>query len=260
MHWKTMERMGNKMNAMEWARSYGTLLRWQGLRFKTVLPFVVIAQFFTGIGTVIGFGYLIPKLDTASATYLVTGAPTLTLITLGLVLVPQFVAAAKAEGSLEYMWSLPIPRMAYLAADLTIWVFATLPGVIIALIVGSMKYDFSLQVSPLAIPVFMLIVLTATTVGYAIAVLSPKAELVNLITNFIIFCLFLFSPINFPIERLPDWLAGLHRILPVKYAADAVRGTLVQGYTDDLGLALAVLGVWCLVGLGINYVVATRRK
>ncbi|NIS80784.1 MAG: ABC transporter permease [Anaerolineales bacterium] len=248
------------MTAMNWMQSYRTLLRWQGLRFKPVFPFVVLVQFFTGVGTVIGFGFLVPKIDMASATFLVTGGPTLALITLGLVLVPQLVATGKAEGSLEYMWSLPIPRMAYLAADLTIWMVATMPGVIVALIVGAVKYDFALQVSLLVVPVFMLIVLTATTVGYTIAVLSPKPELVGLITNFIIFCLFLFSPINYPVERLPGWLANLHRVLPVKYAADAVRGTLVSGYSDDLGLALAVLSAWCLIGLGVNYVVATRRK
>jgi ABC-2 type transport system permease protein len=150
--------------------------------------------------------------------------------------------------------------MAYLAADLTIWMFAVLPGVIVTLIIGSIKYDFALQVSALALPVFLLIVLTATSVGYAIALLSPKPELVSLITNIIIFGLFLFSPINFPVGRLPNWLADLHRVLPVKYAADAVRGTLVDGYAQELGLAIAVLGLWCLVGLGINYVISTRRR
>jgi ABC-2 type transport system permease protein len=248
------------MTTSEWIRSYGTLLRWQSLRFKTVLPFVVIAQFFTGVGSVIGIGYLIPKLDTSVATFLVTGGPTLTLITLGLTVVPQFVATAKTEGSLEYMWSLPIPRMAYLAADLTIWVLATLPGVVIALIVGSVYYDFTLNISPLAIPVFLLIVLSATSVGYAIALLSPKPELVSLITNLIIFSLFLFSPVNFPVERLPGWLADLHRFLPVKYAADAVRGTLVDGYAQDLGLAILVLSIWCAIGLVINYLVTTRKR
>lgn len=255
-----MERTENKMMTTEWVQSYATLLRWQALRFKSVLPFVVIAQFFTGIGTVLGMGFMVPNLDTTTATYFVTGGPTLTLITLGLTLVPQFVANGKAEGSLEYMWSLPIPRMAYLAADLTIWMIVTLPGVIVSLLVGSIRYDFALQVSPLVVPVYLLVVLTATSVGYAMALLSPKAELVNLITNFIIFCLFLFSPINFPVERLPGWLANVHRFLPVKYAADAVRGTLVKGYAQDLGVAIAVLAVWCVFGLAINYFVSTRRR
>jgi ABC-2 type transport system permease protein len=247
------------MYARTWIRSYSLLLRWQGLRTKPVLPFIVIAQFFTGIGTVIGLGYMMPRIDPATAMFLVTGGPTLSLITLGLVMVPQFIAAAKADGSMDYMRALPISRMAYLAADLTIWLLSTLPGLLLSLVVGSMRYDFELQISLLAIPAFVLIVLTATSVGYAIAQLSPKQELVNVLTNFIIFCLFLFSPINFPVERLPTWLATVHRFLPVKYAADAVRGTLVRGYEVNLGLALAVLGVWGLVGLTVNYLAATRR-
>ncbi|MEJ2303210.1 MAG: ABC transporter permease, partial [Anaerolineales bacterium] len=127
------------------------------------------------------------------------------------------------------------------------------------LVVGSLRYDFELQFSLLIVPAFALVVLMATSVGYAIALLTPKAELVGVITNLIIFSLFLFSPVNFPVERLPNWLEAIHRFLPVKYAADAVRGALVPGYSDGLGLALAVLGVWCLAGLLINYLVATRR-
>ena len=117
------------------------------------------------------------------------------------------VAQAKSGGMLDYMRSFPVPRMAYLAADLTIWLLSTLPGVILALVVGSLRYDFELQFSPLIVPAFILVVLMATSVGYAIALLLPKAELVSVLTNLIIFSLFLFSPINFPIERLPP---GLH--------------------------------------------------
>jgi len=247
------------MNTINWFQSYTLLLRWQGLKFKTILPFVIIAQFFTGIGTVIGLGYLMPDIDPQTAMFLVTGGPTLSLITLGLVLVPQMVAQAKTGGMLDYMRSFPVPRMAYLAADLTIWLLSTLPGVILALIVGSLRYNFELQFSPLIVPAFILVVLMATSVGYAIALLAPKAELVGVLTNLIIFSLFLFSPVNFPVERLPGWLETIHRFLPVKYAADAVRGALVPGYSDGLGLALAVLSVWCLAGLVINYRVATRR-
>ncbi len=247
------------MHAINWFQSYTLLLRWQGLRFKTILPFVIVAQFFTGIGTVIGLGYLMPNIDSQTAMYLVTGGPTLSLITLGLVMVPQMVAQAKTEGMLDYMRSFPVPRMAYLAADLTIWLLSTLPGVILALVVGSLRYNFELHFSLLIVPAFTLVVLMATSVGYAIALLAPKAELVGVLTNLIIFSLFLFSPVNFPVERLPNWLETIHRFLPVMYAADAVRGALVPGYSDRLGLALAVLGVWCLAGLVINYIVATRR-
>jgi ABC-2 type transport system permease protein len=82
------------MYAANWFQSYTLMLRWQGLKFKTVLPFVIIAQFFTGLGTVIGLGYLMPGIDSQTAMFLVTGGPTLSLITLGLVIVPQMVAHA----------------------------------------------------------------------------------------------------------------------------------------------------------------------
>lgn len=247
------------MKTGNWIQSYTLLLKWQGLKFKTILPIVIVAQFFSSIGTVIGLGYMMPNIDSQTAMFLVTGGPTLSLITLGLVMVPQMVAQAKSGGMLDYMRSFPVPRMAYLAADMTIWLLSTLPGVILAVLVGSLRYDFELQFSLLIVPAFTLVVLMATSVGYAIALLVPKAELVSVLTNLIIFSLFLFSPVNFPVERLPNWLATIHRFLPVKYAADAVRGALVPGYSDGLGLALVVLGIWCLLGLVVNYRVATRR-
>lgn len=245
---------------LNWLHSYRLLLQWQVLRLKPILPFILVIQPLVGIGTVIGLGYMMPQIDTQSAIFLTTGGPTLALITFGLVMVPQVVADAKSQGTFDYMWSLPIPRMAFMAADMTIWMLITLPGVVLALLVGSLKYDFALQVTPLVVPAFLLVSLTATAVGYAIAHLSPKPELVAVLTNFIIFSLFLFSPINFPAERLPAWLANLHQILPVKYAADAIRGSLTEAYADGLGQALAILAVWCVVSLGATYAVVSRRR
>jgi ABC-2 type transport system permease protein len=227
---------------------------------KPILPFILVIQPLVGIGTVIGLGYMMPQVNTESAIYLTTGGPTLALITFGLVMVPQVVADAKTQGTFDYMWSLPIPRMAFMAADMTIWMLITLPGVILALVVGSLRYNFALQVTPLVIPAFLLVSLTATAVGYAIAHLSPKPELVAVLTNFIIFSLFLFSPINFPAERLPEWLADLHQFLPVKHAADAIRGSLSEAYVAGLGRALITLAVWCAVSLVATYTVISRRR
>jgi len=243
-----------------WLHSYRLLLQWQVLRLKPILPFILVIQPLVGIGTVIGLGFMMPQIDTQSAIFLTTGGPTLALITFGLVMVPQVVADAKSQGTFDYMWSLPIPRMAFMAADMTIWMLITLPGVVLALLVGSLRYDFALQVTPLVVPAFLLVSLTATAVGYAIAHLAPKPELVAVLTNFIIFSLFLFSPINFPAERLPAWLADLHQVLPVKYAADAIRGSLTEAYAAGLGRALLMLSLWCAVSLAATYTVVSRRR
>ncbi len=245
---------------LHWLHSYQLLLKWHMLKFKPVLPLTLVVQMLIGVGTVIGLGYLVPGVTPEMARFLVTGGPTLTLISLGLVLVPQMVGQAKATGSFDYMRSLPVPRMAFLAAELTTWLLVTLPGLALAIYAGSRHYGFDLELSPLLLPAVLLVGLTATTVGYAIAHLAPSVELVTVITNFIIFCLFLFSPINFPAERLPGWLAELHRFLPVKHAADAIRGTLTPGNAENLGLNFLVLGIWCAAGFTITYITVTRRQ
>ena len=51
-------------------------------------------------------------MDETTILYLATGAPAITLITMGLVALPQVVAQAKTEGTLEYMRTLPVPRVA----------------------------------------------------------------------------------------------------------------------------------------------------
>jgi ABC-type polysaccharide/polyol phosphate export permease len=114
--------------------------------------------------------------------------------------------------------------------------------------VGLLRYDFALQFSLLIVPAFTLVVLKATLVGYAIALPSSKADLVNVLTKLIIFSLFLFSPINFLLSASIPCIATIHRFLPVKYASDAVRGPLVPDHSDGPSLALVVLSVWCLVG------------
>lgn len=102
-------------------RSYRLLVRWQALRLKGFLPLAIVVQALFAFGIVVGYPLLFPEIDQITVLFLATGAPAVTLITMGLVALPQVVAQAKLEGTLEYMRSLPVPRMVYLAADLTIW-------------------------------------------------------------------------------------------------------------------------------------------
>ena len=117
-------------------RSYRLLVRWQALRLKGFLPLAIVVQALFAFGIVVGYPLLFPEMDETTMLFLATGAPAITLITMGLVALPQVVSQAKLEGSLEYMRSLPVPRMAYLAADLTVWMAIVLPGVVFAVLVG----------------------------------------------------------------------------------------------------------------------------
>ena len=240
-------------------RSYGLLTKWSLLSMKTTLPFIVLIQVLLACGTVYGLGYLYPAVDALSAQYIVTGATTMTLITIGMTLVPQNIARMKEQGVFDYLWSLPVPRLAILAAEFTVWTAVVAPGAVLALVVGSVRYDFTLSMSPLMLPAFLLISLTAVAVGMTIAHLSPSPVLTVLLSNVVIFSLFLFSPVNFPVERLPGFLASVHAVLPVSSMADLVRGTVTNNLVDDLLAPFAVVAVWCAAAVAVLSAVFTRR-
>jgi len=175
-------------------------------------------------------------------------------------MVPQNVAQMKERKTFDYLWSLPLPRSVYLLADFTIWTAIVLPGVIASLAIGSARYHFALDISPLIVPAFLLVALTSVAVGMAVAHLSPSPVLTGIITNVIVFSLFLFSPVNFPIERLPFGIYHVHLVLPIKYMADIVRGTVTPELVNNLGTAFAIVGAWCVASMIFLYFVFTRRR
>ena len=190
-------------------RSYRLLVRWQALRLKGFLPLAIVVQALFAFGIVVGYPLLFPEIDQLTVLFLATGAPAITLITMGLVALPQVVAQAKLEGTLEYMRSLPVPRMVYLAADLTVWLAIVLPGVAFAVVVGVWAFGLDLSVSLAIIPATMLVAITAAAVGYAMATVLPPM-IAMLLTQVLVIGVLVFSPINFPASRLPEWLQSIH--------------------------------------------------
>jgi ABC-2 type transport system permease protein len=205
-------------------RSYRLLVVWQLRRARLFLPIAVVVQALLAVGIVLGYPLLFPQLDPLTTLFLATGAPTIALISMGLVLVPQIVAQAKTEGSLDYMRSLPVPRVVYLLADLTVWLAVVLPGVVFAIVVAALRFGLDLHVSPLVVPALLLVAFTSASIGYAIASLLPPM-LANLTTQVLVVFVLMFSPLTFPAERLPDWLAAVHRALPIQAMGEVVRGT-----------------------------------
>ena len=158
----------------QWSRSYLLLLRWSTIRLKHTIPLMVIIQTMLAVGIVIGFSFLVPTMDQTTALYLSTGAPTLGLITVGMVLAPQLVAEAKTAGTFDYNRTLPVPRSAILAADLSTWLATALPGLVLALLAATVRFDLDLNISPLVVAAVLLVALTATAIGYAIGLCRPR--------------------------------------------------------------------------------------
>lgn len=240
-------------------RSYRLLVVWQLRRVRMVMPIAIVVQALLAVGIILGYPLLFPRLDPTTILFLATGAPTITLVTLGLVLVPQVVAQAKTEGSVDYMRTLPVPRLVYLFADLTVWLAVVLPGVAFAIAVAAIRFGLDLDVSPLVVPAILLVALTATSVGYAIASLLPPM-IANLTTQVLVVFVLMFSPLTFPADRLPDWLATAHRVLPIQAMGEVIRGTLASNVFPLAPGSVAVLVAWCVASFAATSLILTRRS
>lgn len=237
----------------------GALLRRQIAQTGTLLPLVIIIQALMAAGIVIGFGFLIPDLTAETALFLSTGAPTILMFAVGLVIVPQSVARSRTDGTFEHLRSLPVARPLLLVAELLVWTAIALPGLVIGVLVGRLRYDLALSLDwPVLIGTALLVTVMATAVGYAIAV-SLQPALAQLASQMLVFFVLLFSPITFPAAQLPQWFQSVHDVLPIRPGADLLRaGLAAESFTAD-GRDLLVLTLWCALGVAVTLRALMRR-
>jgi ABC-2 type transport system permease protein len=234
------------------------LAQWQFRRQSTVLPLMVVVQVAIAVATVVGYGLLVGDPTPEVALFLATGAPTITLITVGLILTPQMISQAKTEGSLDWMRTLPVPRSLFLVSDLLVWTVLALPGMVLGVVAGVLRFDVDLSVAPWIGGAVLLVSLTAAAVGYAMASLLPPA-VAMIMTQLLVFIVMLFSPVSYPAERMPTWLQDTHELLPIEPMAQLMRAGLAHDTFTVPGRSVVVLLVWCAVAVA-GALAALRRR
>ncbi|WP_054948744.1 ABC transporter permease [Numidum massiliense] len=230
----------------------------QFLRSSGYLVFFTIIQIMISLGIVIGFTYLIPNPNTESILFLATGAPTLILIITGLVILPQQIANAKMEGYIEFMRTWPVNRAVILGADTLTWLLITLPGIAVASVCAHFIFNPGYHVTWTVIPALLLIALTCIGVGYGFSYLLPPQGSMAL-SQVLIFGALMFSPINFPMDRLPEWLQALHVVLPMYSMAEVMRASLAaSSFTAGIGDYIN-LTIWCVLGYGGAILILSKK-
>lgn len=243
-----------------WLQGYGAMLRWETTNMRLLLPVTALAQILSGGGLVLGFGLLYQDMPVRAAQFLSTGAVVVTLVLVGLVLGPQLIAQQKAAGIYDFMWSLPVPRTAAAAAWTTLNLFIAVPGMLAALLIAMWRYGLTFSFQIQLVPAAALTLLTATLLGYALAHAIPKPELTQLASQVLVFAILGFSPISFPAENLPSWLARVHEYLPFESMANVIRSALLPDLALDASRSYVVLGVWAVIGAAVSMLTLGRRR
>jgi ABC-2 type transport system permease protein len=240
------------------ARQGLLLLQWQLRRSLPYIPLLVVVQVALAVATVVGYGLLVGTPSPDVALYLATGAPTITLITVGLVMTPQMLAQAKTEGSLDWMRTLPVPRWTFLASDLLMWTLIALPGMVLGVVAGVLRFNVHLSIAPWVVLAALLVSLTSASVGYAMASVLPPM-LAQLLTQVLIFVVLLFSPVSYPASRMPEWLQTAHQFLPIEPMAQLIRAGLANASFTVPGRSMVVLGLWVCVSVAAALAALRRR-
>ena len=89
-----------------------------------------------------------------------------------------------------------------------------------------------------------------TSIGLFFGAILSSIESFQLVSNFVVWPLFLFSGALFPISNLPEWLRVLTFIDPLTYAVDALRGTMLGSGVFPFALDISVLFAFCLLAVG----------
>ena len=97
-------------------RSYSLLVGWQVKRTRQLLPTLIAIQIALGVGIIYGFSFLVPHVTPSVALFFTTGAPTLSMILMGLTIVAQETAQSRVAGRFDYVAALPVPRIAPMLA------------------------------------------------------------------------------------------------------------------------------------------------
>jgi ABC-2 type transport system permease protein len=86
-----------------WVGGYLTMLHWQLMSLRALLPLLIGIQVLVGAGFVLGIALLFEDISPTAALFVSTGAPVMNLLMVGLILGPQLVAQQKAEHSYDFL-------------------------------------------------------------------------------------------------------------------------------------------------------------
>lgn len=249
-----------RSGASYWWRSYLMMSRWELTNLRLLLPLTVMVQALSGAGFVLGVGLFFDRIPDRAALFVSTGVLVITLVLVGMIMGPQLIAQQRFDQTYDFMWSLPIPRTTAAMAWVTTNLIIALPGMAVALAVAMWRYDLPIVISPSIVPGVLLVLVSGTMVGYAMAHTIGNPLVMQLITQVTIFVIIGFSPINFPIEQLPGWLGAVHEWLPFHPMAVVTRAGLTVGVVDDVTRAYLVLAGWTVAAIVMTGWVLSRRK
>jgi len=180
---------------------------------------------------------------TAEASlYAISGSIASSAVTAAMLSLGQTIGSMRESNVLEFYATLPVNKLAFVAALAGRGVLFAFPSALVVFLIGAIGLGLQLwsHLGLLAIAYFAG-AFSLAGVGAFIGFYSRTPETASLVTQVVNPLLVLFAPVYMPIDRLPQWLQATARVLPTTYAAEAMRAALGLGDMQVFGRDVLIL-------------------
>lgn len=140
---------------------------------------------------------------------------------------------------------------------------ATVQGIMMLVFIPFANVDVSVQNGFIMVGLMLVLSVSLTALGLLVATRIRSMEAFQAVMQLMMFPLVFISPVMFPVEQLPGWLATLVKMNPVSYGVDAIRqavmgvqesapfGIYLFDYRMSIGLDVAVVALFGAIMLAL---------
>jgi ABC-2 type transport system permease protein len=173
---------------------------------------------------------------------------------------PAAISQEKEVGTLDGMMVAPINRLSIVVGKtLAQTARGLLQGVII-LVLASLLFGISIQGSIMLVFALLLLgVFSFVGLGVVLTSFAKDQETAAMVMMTLMFPMMFLSGVFFPVQQMPWYMQDISKVLPLTYAADALRKVMVLGAgVPEITTELSVLITFGVVMIGIAVPVFKR--
>lgn len=194
--------------------------------------------------------------DVSYIDFLVPGIVAMSLMNSGIIGLSTAFVTYREQGILRRIRLTPFPLQNFILARIISQVIIAFLQSAILIGLGAAVYGVNMNgnVFQLGLTIFVS-ALTFLGIGFAMSSFARNAEEAASYSNLITFPMLFLSGIFFDVQDAPGWLKPITRIMPLRYAADALRDTM----TDGKGFSAIWVDLAVLLGIfAVSLVIAVR--
>jgi ABC-2 type transport system permease protein len=163
------------------------------------------------------------------------------------------ISREKEQGTMDGLMVAPVSRYSIVVGKILAQTVRGLIQGFMILIISMFLFGVRVYGNPLLMMLVMLLgVASFSGIGIIVTSMAAEQETAQMMMMMLQFPMMFLCGIVFPIEQLPIWLQAVGKLLPLYYAADALRKIMVLNASfSQVFLDIGVLGIYSVVTMGM---------